>query len=371
MCSGFSLQERDRRWELVRSLAEKAGLDGLLVPLGNGADSRYLTLIRGSVIVIPSDGRDPVVVMDQGQSNDWVPDPIPTVRAWAGPMTGAVRTAGLASGLIGVAGLGPGRWSNATAGDGVVTHGPFAHMLTALPRAVFVDATDVVGQARWVKSEEELEHIRLAAALAETGLAGMRSELTAGKPETLPHATGIREILRSGSEYRAHHITVDGRARPKPGNRLQDGQTVTATFAGSPCGYTCNETETFVVGDHRSEWAALVSAHEHALGQGLKRVSVGATVGEVEEAVLRAGEASDFDVTVDIYGIGIGDDGPVIRGDKSSEAARELKLVDGNALSIDVRVLEPNSARAFRASRSLVVQNGVGSVTSQRRGGLE
>ncbi|MBM2810460.1 MAG: hypothetical protein HW416_1219, partial [Chloroflexi bacterium] len=56
---GYSVAERDRRWQMVRDNAAKAGVDCVFVPLGNGTDARYLTQLRASVIVMPTDGRPP------------------------------------------------------------------------------------------------------------------------------------------------------------------------------------------------------------------------------------------------------------------------------------------------------------------------
>lgn len=76
---GYSLAERDRRWNLVRAPhTAQAGFDCIFVPLGNGVDARYLTQLKGAVqsscIVLPTDGSEPVVITEYG-NNDWVPDP--------------------------------------------------------------------------------------------------------------------------------------------------------------------------------------------------------------------------------------------------------------------------------------------------------
>ena len=51
--AGYSLAERDRRWQAVRENAGKAGFDCILVPLGNGVDGRYMTQLRCSAMVLP------------------------------------------------------------------------------------------------------------------------------------------------------------------------------------------------------------------------------------------------------------------------------------------------------------------------------
>ncbi len=87
--TGYSLAERDRRWAAVRKNAADAGFDCTFVPLGNGADARYLTQIVGAAVVLPTDGRPPIVLSDRGRGNTWVPEVRATQRAWAGPMAQA------------------------------------------------------------------------------------------------------------------------------------------------------------------------------------------------------------------------------------------------------------------------------------------
>ena len=67
--SGYSLAERDRRWQAVRENAGKAGFDCILVPLGNGVDGRYMTQLRCSAMVLPTDGRAPIIIADRRSSN--------------------------------------------------------------------------------------------------------------------------------------------------------------------------------------------------------------------------------------------------------------------------------------------------------------
>ena len=120
--NGYSLAERDRRWRAVRDGAAKAGFDCILIPLGNGIDGRYMTQLRCSAMVLPSDGRAPIVIADRRSSNAWVEEPWQTGREWAEPMGEALLDLGMARGRIGVAGLSGGQFTHCSAIDGVVNH---------------------------------------------------------------------------------------------------------------------------------------------------------------------------------------------------------------------------------------------------------
>src|ERR1700757_5260326 len=88
--TGYSLKERDWRWQRVRDCAAKAGLDCIFVPLcvdgrnlhlsleqarGTRSDSRFLTQMENAAVVLPTDGRTSIIISDQETGNEWVPDP--------------------------------------------------------------------------------------------------------------------------------------------------------------------------------------------------------------------------------------------------------------------------------------------------------
>src|SRR5260370_7246888 len=88
--TGYSLAERDWRWRRVREGAAQAGFDCILVPLcvdgrnlhlsleqarGTRSDCRFLTCLDNAAVILPSDGREPIIVSDQESGNDWVPQP--------------------------------------------------------------------------------------------------------------------------------------------------------------------------------------------------------------------------------------------------------------------------------------------------------
>src|SRR4051794_20911735 len=95
--TGFSLAERDRRWNAVRKNAAQAGLDGILVPLcidgrnlhlsleqsrGTRADCRYLTLLENAAVILATDGRAPIVISDAESGNEWISEVRPIAHSW-------------------------------------------------------------------------------------------------------------------------------------------------------------------------------------------------------------------------------------------------------------------------------------------------
>src|ERR1051326_9455859 len=112
---GFTLAERDRRWASVRKHASAAGFDCVLVPLcvdgrnqhlsleqsrGMRSDGRYLTLLDNAAVILPTDGRKPVVISDH-PGNDWIPEPRPVNGSWGVAMAGALAECGMERARIG------------------------------------------------------------------------------------------------------------------------------------------------------------------------------------------------------------------------------------------------------------------------------
>src|SRR4051794_27133654 len=168
--TGFSLAERDRRWAAVRENAARAGFDCTFVPLcvdgrnlhlsleqarGTRSDIRYLTQMENGAIVIPTDGRSPVVITPRGEQNSWVTDPrragAGSFPAWGQTMAEVLQDLGMDRARIGVSGLKGGKVTHGRALDGVVNHTAYAEVKRRLPNATFEDATDVVGFARYMK----------------------------------------------------------------------------------------------------------------------------------------------------------------------------------------------------------------------------
>ncbi len=232
----YPLTERDRRWAAVRERGAAAGFDAIWVPIGNQLDARYLTQLRNSSIVIPTDGRPPIVVTDRGSTNAWVPEPRFTVRAWGKPMGDALLAAGLANARIGVAGLKGGTVTHVRAFDGSVNYTAYQEAIQQLPNATFEDATDVVGFVRYVKSAEEIENLRKGAAIAEAGIDEMIEVARPGVDVAVLYAAVMERMLLLGAEYHTLAITFD--PVDQPARRFTDAPTGERL---QPNGYLTNE----------------------------------------------------------------------------------------------------------------------------------
>jgi Xaa-Pro aminopeptidase len=203
------LAERDQRWSSVRAGAAKAGFDCILVPLGDGIDARYMTQLRCSAMVLPTDGRAPIVVADRRSNNEWVPDPWQTGREWAEPMGEALLDLGFARARIGVAGMKGGMLTHCGSIDGVVNHTALETAMSKVPNARFEDATDVIGLVRFVKSAEEIQFVRRSAEVAAAGLDELIRLARPGIDAGVYSSDVWAKILALRSEYFPITMTID------------------------------------------------------------------------------------------------------------------------------------------------------------------
>ena len=112
---------------------------------------------------------------------DWVADIRKVAPGWAyaPPYLERLRELGAARARVGVIGLsGNTRYAEGSASYGLVTA-----LQHALPHAEIVNATFVLDEARYVKSEEEIAFIQQATRLAERALEVLRSEARPGLTE--------------------------------------------------------------------------------------------------------------------------------------------------------------------------------------------
>src|SRR5581483_4989079 len=193
----FSMAERERRWGRVRDLMRRDGVD-CIVGLNstgthnrNQADVRYLTQLGNNceevAVCFPLEGKVTAITNRGGYwpAGDWVGETMRSGRGWARSLIQCLADAGMQRATIGVAGLTTGIYSCVRQPDGYAGYTAVTRMQEALPEARFVSATDVLGEARFVKSAEEVEFIRRAVGIAERSCLAMTQTARVGVFEPL------------------------------------------------------------------------------------------------------------------------------------------------------------------------------------------
>jgi Xaa-Pro aminopeptidase len=337
--SGYSLAERDRRWNAVRENAGKAGFDCVLVPLGNGIDGRYMTQLRCSAMALPADGRAPIIIADRTSSNEWAPEPWQTGREWAEPMGEALLDLGMSRARIGVVGLKGGTVTHCRSIDGVVNHTALAYVMGKLPNATFHDATDVVGRVRYVKSEEEISFVRRSAEVASAGLDELIRLARPGVDAGVLYADVIGRLLERRSEYFPMTLTIDpiGTQNPKRynnppiGRRLEKNALITNeinAILGSQLTQVC---QPILLGNVLSDWQPVIELQKEVFEAGLERIKPATTIGALQDFVDGFGAKRQMKSAIQMHGCGYGDDGPLLTARSQGDRLNDLRIEKGNA----------------------------------------
>ena len=270
----------------MRASAAKAGFDCILVPLGDGIDARYMTQLRCSAMVLPTDGRAPIVVADRRSNNQWVPDPWQTGREWAEPMGEALRDLGFARARIGVAGLKGGRMTHCDAIDGVVNHSALETAMSKVPNARFEDATDVIGLVRYVKSAEEIQFVRRSADVAAAGLDELIRLARPGADAGVFYADVLARMLALRSEYFPMTLTIDSIDGAKPqrytdppiGRRLEAGALITSEINAIVGAQLTQVCQPVLLGKIPDAWKPVVALQREIYEAGLQMIKPGVTL---------------------------------------------------------------------------------------------
>ena len=331
--SDYSLAERDRRWKAVRESGAKAGFDCIFVPLGDGVDARYLTQLRCSSVILPTDGRAPIIIADRSSRNTWAPEPWQTSREWSEPMAEALLESGMERARIGVAGLKGGRVSHVASIDGVVNHGAFSAVLKRLPNARFEDATDILGFVRYIKSAEEIAAMRKATDIAEAGIDELEKTARPGADAAEVYAKVMARMMELGNEYYPFALAVEGKrfANPPLGVRLKADSFVRGEIISVWGTQIAEEDQGVLLGQVPDAWKPAVERQREVFEAGLKLLKPGTPCAEVIEFGKSVAEKNGMKTKILLAARGAGDDGPVIDPAASADKLKGL-TVEKNTL---------------------------------------
>jgi Xaa-Pro dipeptidase len=346
----FSLAERDRRWGAVRRLMADQGVDCIVASAATGiqgrahADVKYLTQLGQNDeqfgVVFPLEG-PPIVTGWPGRrpGDSWIEERrgldggFISPATWGRTLASVVDELGLASSTVAVCGLHPGSTGQLTQ----------MRMTERLPEARFVDAGSVLGPARYVKGEEEIEFIRVGTSIAERALFAMATTAGTDAFEPAVYAAMLAaEVAAGGSlptmiSWSAGPIGEPNARLEQPvPRRLRSGDLISVEVEGRWAGYNGQVDATMSVGEV-PPWAR--SAHEVAhesLVATLEAVRPGVTFGALRKVAAGVATGPDVEVRLIMHGRGLGDDGPLVGADGPMD---DLPLVEGSAFSVKPAVM--------------------------------
>jgi Xaa-Pro aminopeptidase len=169
-----------------------------------------------------------------------------------------------------------------------------------LPKARVVPAAPVLSRLRMLKEPEEIECLKVAARVADEGMAAAVHAVRGGARETEVAGEAERAMRLAGAEGWASATYVASGWRsamahgPASLKRIETGDAVQVHVAPIASGYTVDLCRTVLVGAVRREITAALDAYRDAQRKGIAAAVPGAPLMAIDTAMASALESTEF-----------------------------------------------------------------------------
>lgn len=333
----FSIAERDRRWRAVRALMRGQNLDVIVTPQNSGhsadyqANTRYLTHCGGGepdlAAVFPLEGEVTAIATSAAPRwptvQDWVSDVREARSNYGRAIVERLKELNVERGRIGITGLGEVEGTRTP--EGTIFYGTWKQIREAFPQAELIDATALLDEARYVKSEEEIGALAKSAEINELAIRAEIEAAGVGVKDWEVWAAMHYAMTRNGSELPVHCFWVSGknpkRTLTRPSMRLLElGDVIINEIEASWIGYRAQAVQPVFVEVINPVQAELIKVQREIFNRVLENLKPGVTVGELAEltrqtaarAAPKSGPAAGARGDLTMHGRGAGDDGPII-----------------------------------------------------------
>jgi len=274
-----------------------------------GYDS-WVSVNSLQALIFATDGGDPILVVRDvdlalPRETSWVSD----VRSYhlftddvAALIASVAREKGLSGGKVAI-----------EAQYYALPHSLGQALAQALAPATIIDATNLLGAARLIKSRREMDYMRVAARYAQAGLDAARRALKPGITE-ITLAAAVEGAMRvRGSDYWSIPTELASGPRTAGGHAtarervIESGDLVHLEFAGVHRRYHATAVHTLAVGQPSKRAREIYDLARASLAAGIAAVRPGAPVSAIEEASLKPLQAAGLEnAAVMRFGYGIG-----------------------------------------------------------------
>ncbi len=256
-------------------------------------------------------------------------------------------------------------------------HLPCAELerLRAATSAEWVATENLVEQARRVKTPDEVERIRAAAALADRGLAWLLPRLRPGVRERDLALDLEFWLRREGAEGAAFDFIVASGPRGAlphgvaSEKTIESGELVTLDFGAVVGGYHSDMTRTVAVGAVHGEMRRVFDVVQEALEAALEAARPGVAARELDAVARRVIEAAGYGPQfVHSLGHGVGLE---IHEAPFLNARSEEVLEPGMVITLEPGVYLPGRGGVRIEELALVTTNGIELLSHSPRGWTE
>lgn len=369
----LSLDERDRRWRLVREAMEREEVDCVVVPVGGTdpgmlqAHARYLTHVGGAADraagVFPATGEPCAVVAGVEawrQMQPWCSDLREPSDGFASAVLSRLQELDLPHRRVGLVGIG----DPVQPGQGTASHSFIRHLMTELPSVQWVDFTWALDEIRSVKSPEEVAFIERSTHIADQAYDAAVGILRPGVPEAQVWGALVETLGSLGSELPLHVQWVDGDRRhpaasaplgvaPTPGPSPNfgggvwgEGRILLAEVEGAWGGYRARRCQPLSCGQPDALSVDLTALAIDLWNRGVQRIRPGRSVGALREEVRRlalrsrprSAPLATATASISLNGCGLGLDPPSVNDEYARPEDLERIINPGWCFSFGVTV---------------------------------
>jgi Xaa-Pro aminopeptidase len=373
----FSLAERDTRWAKVRRLMRRGGID-MIVCLPGGrahergaADARYLTQLGEngdeSTVAFPIEGDITAWHSRPGvwPSSNWLRDIRSAQRGCgAAVLIDWIREhPHYATARIAISGLSSSHLIHIRSAEGEVNWQSVEMLKAAFPQAEFVSATTVLGEARWVKSDEEIAFLQIATEIAEITLQAQRDTARAGVRERAVFAAMVHAAANANGSWMPMFGWVSG-PQGAPYHRIEmptlrtlaPGDMLCIEIEGRWAGHIAQIDATSVMSYAEPFTETSVKLLEEVFETVCQRLKPGVTFGELADCAALTAMNGRLASGLGLHGRGTGDDGPLLTARrKLSPEVRALTLEENCCFAIKPGVSIDDRAEVFRWGDTVAV----------------
>lgn len=339
----FSVAERDNRWAKVRALMARDHIDVVVcLPCSNShnrgaADARYLTQLGENAdeisVFFPIAGD--VVAWVQGEAarpcSNWLSDIRPAVRGSESAIIDQLRERGVHRGTIGIAGLTGGVLGHCREAEGEVNWESVELIRQAFPHARCVSATDLLGEARYQKSIEEIEFLRRGTELAERVVETVTRTARIGVRERHVFAEMMFTSAIEGGSFTPMFGWISGprgdvyhRVEQPSFRSFGKGDVLIIEVDGRWGGYISQIDQTFSLGPLHQDTKDALALTMESFERVMEQLKPGVSVAELIDIARVEGMGGRGVATLGMHGRGTGDDGPLVIPSTSPETQRAV-----------------------------------------------
>jgi Xaa-Pro dipeptidase len=378
MIPQLSIEERDRRYKVVRAEMAKRSIDCLLLPANTGrweqlqGDSRYLTTIGGFATevftVFPREGEVTAYIFNRAawwkQAQKWVTDVRDGRNRWGQNAIERINELGLQKGTIGISGLA----GLFRAPEGIIPYSSVKAIQDAFPQAKIVNATEMMQDIRAVKSAEEVSMLERSAAIVEKTVEAMVEHANPGVSEKELYGAMVHAMLANGGELPTLFFLSAGPGLSSSSfvptdYRIQKGDRIIDEIEAKYGGYAAQAVCPVVIGTPDDEYQRMINISRACFDAILHTMKPGITFGALFDVYTRTVEEQGKGKYLwnhpMMHARGLGDDGPALLGDKDLERFSKIQLQTGMTfiLKPQVRPVE-GKGRASLGDTVTVTESG-------------